>query len=124
MNVIDESYKAAGKLTIRNVLFLTFAVAIYSSSGLFSKFASGYDFLSLPYICCLGGVVIVLGLYAVLWQMILKRVPLSVAYPFRSLGVVYGLAIAGFAFHEPVTWQNMLGGAIVILGLYVMMTDK
>lgn len=69
-------------------------------------------------------VVGVLGIYAVLWQMILKRVPLSVAYPFRSLGVVYGLAIAGFAFHEPITWQNLLGGAIVMFGLFIMTTGK
>jgi len=107
-----------------NFLLLCLAVAIYSLSGFFSKTASYYDFLSPIYTLCLVAVVGVLGVYAILWQMILKRVPLSVAYPFRSLGVIYGLAIAGFAFHEPITWQNLLGGAIVMLGLFIMTTDK
>lgn len=106
------------------VLFLAASVAIYSMSGFFTKLAAGYAFMSMSYLLCLVAVVGVLGIYAVLWQMILKRVSLSVAYPFRSLGVVYGLAIAGFAFHEPITWQNILGGAIVMLGLFIMTTGK
>ncbi len=111
-------------LSAVNFLLLCVAVAIYSLSGFFSKAASYYDFLSPIYTLCLVAVVGVLGVYAILWQMILKRVPLSVAYPFRSLGVVYGLAIAGFVFHEPITWQNILGGAIVMLGLFIMTTGK
>ncbi len=120
----EKSYKMTGRLTIRNVLFLTFAVAVYSSSGFFSKLASGYDFLSLPYISCLGGVIIVLGIYAVLWQMALKRVPLNQAYLFRSLGVVFGLAIAYLVFHESISWQNLLGAAIVLCGLLILLSEK
>lgn len=120
----EESYKMTSRLTIRNVLFLTFAVAIYSSAGFFSKLASGYDLLSVPYIGCLGGVIIVLGIYAVLWQMALKRVPLNQAYLFRSLGVVFGLAIAYFAFHELISWQNLLGAAIVLCGLLILLSEK
>ena len=112
------------KLTVWRIILLCFSIALYSLSGFFTKLAAGYAFMSMSYLLCLVAAVGVLGIYAVLWQMILKRVPLSVAYPFRSLGVVYGLAIAGFAFHEPITWQNMLGGAIVMLGLFIMTTGK
>ena len=120
----EESLKTAGRLTIRSVLFLTFAVAVYSSAAFFSKLASGFVFLSLPYICCLGGVIIVLGIYAVLWQMALKRAPLNKAYLFRSLGVVFGLAIAYFAFHESISWQNLLGASIVLCGLLILLSEK
>ena len=113
-----------GTLSVRNILFLCFAVAVYSASGFFSKMASRYDFLSLPYLLCLGGVVLGLGAYAILWQMALKKVPLNKAYLFRSLGVVYGLAIAYFIFHESITWGNLLGGGIVLGGLLVLMTEK
>lgn len=113
-----------GTLSVRNILFLCFAVAVYSASGIFSKIASRCDFLSLSYLLCLGGVVFVLGFYALYWQMVLKRVPLSLAYPFRSLGVVYGLAIACFVFNESITWGNLLGGGIVLGGLLVLMTEK
>ena len=111
-------------LSVRNVLFLCFAVAVYSASGLFSKMASRHNFLSFPYLLCLSGVVLVLGIYAILWQMALKRVPLNKAYLFRSLGVVYGLAIAYFIFRETITWGNLLGGGIVLGGLLVLMTEK
>ncbi len=111
-------------LSFKSIFLISFAVAIYSFSGFFSKAASYNDFLSPKYTLCLIAVVGVLAVYAVLWQMILKRVPLSMAYPFRSLGVVYGLAIARFAFHEAITWQNLLGGAIVMLGLFIMTTGK
>ena len=113
-----------GTLSVRNILFLCFAVAVYSASGLFAKLASRYDFLSFPYLLCLGGVVLVLGTYAILWQMALKEVPLNKAYLFRSLGVVYGLAIAFFVFQETITWGNLLGGGIVLGGLLLLMSEK
>ena len=113
-----------GALSVRNILFLCFAVAVYSVSGLFSKMASRHDFLSFPYLLCLGGVVFVLGSYAILWQMALKKVSLNKAYLFRSLGVVYGLAIAFFVFRESITWGNLIGGGIVLGGLLVLMTEK
>lgn len=113
-----------GTLSVRNILFLCFAVAVYSASGLFTKMASRYDFLSFPYLLCLGGVILVLGTYASFWQMILKKVPLSLAYPFRSLGVVFGLVIAGLVFHEAITLLNLLGGILVIVGLLMITTSK
>ena len=113
-----------GTLSVRNILFLCFAVAVYSASGFFSKMASRYDFLSFSYLLCLGGVVLVLGTYAILWQIALKRVPLNKAYLFRSLGVVYGLAIAFFAFKESITLGNLLGGGIVLGGLFILMTEE
>ena len=56
--------------------------------------------------------------------MALKEVPLNKAYLFRSLGLVYGLAIAYFVFQETITWGNLLGGGIVIGGLLVLMGEK
>ncbi len=56
--------------------------------------------------------------------MALKKVPLNKAYLFRSLGIVYGMAIAFFVFQETITWGNLLGGGIVIVGLLVLMGEK
>lgn len=111
------------RISTGNALFLCIVVAVYSMSGLFTKQASYYDFLSLPYLCCLIGVVLVFAIYAVLWQVALKRVPLSQAYLFRSLGVVYGLALAAFVFNESITWTNMIGGLIVLVGLVILLSE-
>lgn len=112
------------KLTIGSALFLAFAVAVYSSSGYFTKLTSRNEFLSTTYILCLCGVVVVLGTYAVLWQIALKRVNLNQAYLFRSLGLIYGLCIAYFAFHESISWQNILGALIVLSGLLILLSEK
>lgn len=105
-------------------LFLCFSVAIYSTSGIFSKLASGYEFLSLSYLVCLGSVVSVLGIYAVLWQIALKMVPLNQAYLFRSLGLVYGLCIAHFFFNEKITFQNLAGCCLVLTGMLLLLSKK
>jgi drug/metabolite transporter (DMT)-like permease len=124
MNKSEMTDRKNEGLSIANAIFLSLSIAVYSSADFFSKLASGYDFLSVPYIGCLGGVIIVLGIYAVLWQMALKRVPLNQAYLFRSLGVVFGLAIAYLAFHESISWQNLLGASIVLCGLLILLSEK
>lgn len=60
------------------------AIFIYASSGVFSKLASQQDFVSLLYIAFLCGSVAVLGIYAVLWQQIIKRMPVGDAYLFKD----------------------------------------
>ena len=111
------------RISISNAFYLCVVVAIYSLSGVFTKQASNYDFLSLPYLGCLLGVVLVFAIYAVLWQIALKRVPLSRAYLFRSLGVVYGLALATFVFNESISWTNLIGGLIVLFGLIILLSE-
>ena len=108
-------------ISFRYVLFLCLTVALYSSSGIFSKLASGYGFLTWPYFLCIGGVIFVLGIYAILWQIALQHVALSRAYLFRSLGVIYSLAIATLVFHESVTVQNLFGCAIIVVGLIILL---
>ena len=51
----------------------------YTSSGVFSKLASQREFLSPGYIAFLACTVGVLGIYAVLWQQIIKRMDVSPA---------------------------------------------
>ena len=111
-------------LNIKNILLLCITIAVYSMSDLFSKLASGCDFLSGLYFVYLSGAVLVLVLYALLWQMVLKRIPLNKAYMFRSLGVVYGLGIAFLVFHENITWLNILGSALVLSGLLILLSDS
>ncbi len=111
-------------ISISQILFLVGAVAVYSASSLFNKLASMHEMMSIEYLLFLGGSVAVLGVYAVLWQIILKRIPLSTAYPFRSLGIVYGLVIAGGVFGETVSLQNIIGAAMVIVGVLIISTEK
>lgn len=96
---------------------LIFAFFIYSSSGIFSKYASMQKFMSLSYIGFIAGVVFVLGFYAILWQQIIKRMPISDAFLFKGIGVIFGLLIAHYMFGEIITLNNCIGAAVIIAGI-------
>ena len=93
------------------------AIFIYTTSGVFSKLASQQDFASLLYLAFLCGSVAVLGIYAVLWQQIIKRMPVGDAYLFKGTGVIFGLALAHFVFGEAITLYNIIGAGIIIAGI-------
>jgi drug/metabolite transporter (DMT)-like permease len=55
----------------------------------------------------------------ILWILALKRVELSVAYPFMALAFVI-VPIAGFVFlGESLTIKTFLGAALIIAGLII-----
>ena len=93
------------------------AIFIYTTSGVFSKLASQQDFISIPYLAFLCGSVAVLGIYAVLWQQIIKRMPVGDAYLFKGTGAIFGLALAHFVFGESITVYNCIGTAVIICGI-------
>lgn len=90
---------------------------IYSCTALFSKMASTCEFLSIGYLLYLCGSVAVLGIYAILWQQIIKRIPLADAYIFKGTGVIWSLLICYFFFGEPITFHNILGSILIIAGV-------
>lgn len=94
---------------------------VYSASTVFSKLASGYSFLSFKFLLCYGMVLLLLGVYAVFWQQIIKRLPLMTAYANKAVTVVWGIVWGAAVFHEKITWGKVLGAVLVIAGviLYV-----
>ena len=100
-------------LTVLKYIALVGTFFIYTTSGVFSKLASQREFLSLGYIAFLACTVGVLGIYAVLWQQIIKRMDVSLAYMFKGTGVVFGLMLAHFVFGEAITTTNIVGAAII-----------
>lgn len=108
------------KITIGGFLFMIAAFAIYASSGIFSKLAASYEPLSWPYLFCVAAVISILGIYAIMWQVILKRLPLTVAFLWKSTGLIFGLSYSYFIFAEDITWNNVIGIAIILTGLTIV----
>lgn len=108
------------KLNIRDILLLQAIVVIYTLSGVAGKFTSGYGFMSLGFILCYGVEILILGVYAVLWQQIIKRFDLSIAYANRSIALLWSMIWAVLLFHERVTVKNLIGVAIVIAGTMIV----
>lgn len=98
-------------------IVLILAIAIYSLVGVMTRCASMYPFLSWQYILWVIGAIGVLGVYAIIWQQIIQRIPISTAYMFRGLGLVFSLCFCYCLFNEQITMHNIIGAIIVIAGI-------
>ena len=90
---------------------------VYACTYICMKMAAPYAFLSAPYILWVAGAIGVMGVYAVLWQQVLARVPLSTAYMFKGTSLIFVLLLSALLFHEGITWQNVLGSFIIVSGI-------
>ncbi len=73
-------------------------------------------FLNVPF--ALAGVLFASA--SVSWMYIVKRFPLSAAYPMASLSYVFGMVAAGVCFGESVTWRGWVGAALIVGGCFVI----
>ena len=73
--------------------------------------------MSWNYMCGLIGTIGVMGLYAVLWQQVLKRIELSMAYMFKGTSLIFVMLLAYILFGEQITWNNFVGAIIIICGI-------
>ena len=90
---------------------------LYACVTLFTKYASQQEFMSLAYCLGLTGAIVVMGVYAIGWQQILKRVELSTAYMFKGTSLIFIMLLAWMLFGERITLNNILGACIIITGI-------
>ncbi|WP_102380364.1 EamA family transporter [Raoultibacter timonensis] len=64
-----------------------------------------------------GGVLAILGVYAIGWQQILKRMPLTSAFSNKAVTVVWGIVWGALFFSEPVTPLKVIGAVFIIAGV-------
>lgn len=95
-------------------------LAVYSLGGICSKLASQQNFLSFWFIFFYGLVILNLGVYALVWQQIIKYLPLNTAYANKAVTIVWGILWGFVFFHENITWNMILGAAIVIVGVILV----
>jgi drug/metabolite transporter (DMT)-like permease len=100
------------------------AFFIYSLSGVFSKIASNYSMLSWQYVLCFGVIITILGIYAVLWQQVLKNVQLSVAMANKPIVLVLGTIWAVVFFGERIGIIFVIGMLMILGGLIVIGTQN
>ena len=92
-------------------------LAVYSLSSVCAKLASGFGFMSLGFIGCYGGMIALLGVYAIGWQQIIKRLPLTYAYANKAVTVLWGIVWGVLLFQEQVSAFKLLGAAVVLAGV-------
>ena len=101
------------------LIFLHILLMVYSLSTVCSKMASRQEFLSFKFCLFYGGVVVLLGIYAVVWQQIIKKLPLTLAYANKAVTVFWGIVWGLVFFGEEITFRKIAGALIVIAGIAV-----
>ena len=90
---------------------------LYACVTLFTKYASQHPFLSARYMLGLCGAVGVMGIYAICWQQVLRRIDLSTAYMFKGTSLIFVMLLAFVIFGEQITLNNIIGAAIIVAGI-------
>lgn len=108
---------------IKDIVLLQGVIIIYTISGVMSKEASASGDDLTRFLVFFGLEFVLLGVYAVLWQQMIKRFELSVAYANRSMAVVWSMVWAVVFFHDAITIQNIAGVVLVVAGIWIIDTD-
>ena len=107
------------KFSIGAFILLQIALFIFSFGAVCSKMAGRQEFLSIPFFAFYGALILILFVYAILWQQILKRISLVVAYACRGIGIIYAILWGVLFFKEEITWKMIAGAVLVLIGVYI-----
>ena len=90
---------------------------IYACTSICTKMASRQEMLSWPYLFWIAGAIGVMGVYALLWQQVIVRMPISTAYMFKGTSLIFVLMFSVLLFGEAITLNNVIGAMVIIAGI-------
>ena len=109
---------------VKNFVFLHLLLFMFSFCGVFSKLAAGYEFLSLKFCIFYIISIIILGIYAILWQQVLKRFSLTTAFFNRAVNVIWGMIWGLLVFHEKIKFNMIIGCILIMIGIWKVKKDE
>ena len=101
----------------RALIGLHLLLAVYSLSDVCSKTAAGAPFMSFRFLFFYGCVLGLLGVYAIGWQQVIRRLPLTVAFANRAVTVVWGIVWGVLFFQEQVSGLRLAGAVLIMAGV-------
>lgn len=96
---------------------------LYSFYAVLGKVASSQKLFSPAFIGIYGAVFILLMLYAIIWQQVLKKIPLIIATANKTITIIWGILFGRFFFGEKITLNMVVGGAIILTGILILSTE-
>lgn len=105
---------------LKYYIALHIELLLFSLGGICTKMAGQYEFLSFWFIFFYGLVILNLGVYAIVWQQIIKKLPLNTAYSNKAITIVWGILWGFLFFQETIKWNMIVGAIIVILGVLIV----
>ena len=113
---MERENKMNRNITIKNIVILQAVVIIYTLSSVVAKIATGKELFSFSFFLFYGIEIMILGIYAILWQQMIKRFDLSVAYANRAMAIVL--------FKDVLAIKQIVGIAFVVLGTVIVNCDQ
>jgi len=108
---------------LTNYFHLFISILFQSLSFMFSKFAATevnesyflFTFINKYYLIAL----VCLMVQSLFWQLTLKKLELSIAYPLTAVNNLFILIISYYMFNESITWNNIIGVMIIMVGIII-----
>lgn len=112
------------KASTKNYVFLHAAFFLYSIIMVYMKWAAKFSVTSISFFLAYMGLIILLFGYAIIWQQVIKHFEISKAYSHRGIIILWGLLWSVVFFGDVIKWNNLLGAAIIIIGIVVVTKDE
>ena len=109
----------------KNLLLLHGTLLVYAVVSVFAKLAGlrmadGRRGATLLFLAL---EVLTLGAYSILWQQVLKRMPLSFAYSNKGVCTLWTALFGLILFGETLTLGKAVGILVVLAGVLLVVTD-
>lgn len=115
--------KKISRINVKALILLQLVFMIYSFAGVASKKASEYNFLSPKFLGFYITELVIMMVYAYLWQQVIKKFDLITAYSSKGVVIIWTLIWSMLFFHEKIKINNIIGAIVVILGIMMVVKD-
>ncbi len=112
------------KISLKNILVLQAVVIVYTLSSVVAKLATAEEVFSFVFFLFYGLEIVILGIYAILWQQMIKRFDLSVAYANRAMAILWSAVWAVVLFRDTIGLKQLIGIAFVVIGTVIVNADS
>lgn len=102
---------------ISQYIALILVYLFYASISVILKYTGIQDPLSLEWCVGFAGLILTLGIYAIAWQQILKRIDLGTAYMFKGTSLIFIMLLLNIFYDEPITPTKLIATAIIVVGI-------
>lgn len=108
---------------LKLIIILQFVVFLYALSGVAGKFASNYEFMSFGFVAFYGLEIVILGVYAIIWQQLIKKLEISIAYANKATSIFWSMILSFLIFKEMISVKNTIGVLIIFIGTLMVNRD-
>ncbi|MCL2050995.1 MAG: transporter [Lachnospiraceae bacterium] len=106
------------------ILFSMSHIAIKITSEALHAFDSIFEAIfSVRFIIPFAAALFILAVYALIWQQVIKRFDLSIAYANKATTLLWSIVWGFFIFNEEINPAKIIGALIVCVGVIIMNSE-